>query len=342
MFRVALVDDSPLARAAVSDCLAEIPGVQVAAQANDGEEGLALLRRERFDLAILDVEMPRLDGIALLKEMQRERLSTPALMLSSLTREGAITTFRALDLGAIDFVTKPSAGVTFADMKSALQSRVRALVERLELKPPATEAAPAAPFEAQPGQFQALLIGASTGGPQALQQIVRGLPAAFPAPILIVQHMPPLFTAAFAERLNESSAIEVREARHGDALRPGLALLAPGDRHLRVVANGEAKLATLDDGPAVHSHKPSFEPLLASAAEVYGAASVALIMTGMGRDGVDGMLRLRKLGARTLAQDQASSVVFGMNRRAIEAGAVDQIVELKNMVAVLSACFLYQ
>ncbi|MBX7056948.1 MAG: chemotaxis response regulator protein-glutamate methylesterase [Leptospirales bacterium] len=341
MFRILLVDDSPLARRAVRDTLEAIEGLSVAAEATDGEQALQALATQQFDLIILDVEMPRLDGIGVLKEMQKRGLKTPTLMLSSLTRSGAITTFRALDLGAADFVTKPSpdAGVSVADMQLALRERVSAFAEAERLSAaPAPQATP----RASGVRYGALLIGASTGGPKALQDMLREMPAEFPAPILIVQHMPPLFTAAFAERLNELSPLEVREACDGEALHPGLVLIAPGDQHLLVERKGDLLLARLDSGPAVRSHRPSFEPLLESGIKVFGGELAALIMTGMGRDGVDGLLRLRAAGGLTLAQDEASSVVFGMNRRAIEAGAIDQVVPLKNMVAVLSACFSYQ
>lgn len=350
-FRVLLVDDSPTVRLAVGDILSRnVPGLSIAGQARNGRECLDLVASGAYDLIILDVEMPEMDGIETLKELQRRGNRTPVLMLSVLTQRGAITTFRALDLGALDFIPKPSpdSGVTMADVEAMLTDRVRDVLHTYqELNTDAAAAvASGAPARtrvetgaAAAAVRELLVIGASTGGPQALQEIFRSLPGNFPAPIVVVQHMPPVFTEAFAERLNNLSALKVSEARDGQTLQAGQACVAPGARHLLVRRTSGGVGLSIDDGPPVLSHKPSIDVTLRSAVEGFGGKAAALLMTGMGRDGVEGMLALREAGGLTLAQDEASSVVFGMNRRAIEAGAVEQVAELKNIVAILSRYF---
>jgi two-component system chemotaxis response regulator CheB len=345
MSRILLVDDSPTVRRAVADMLADAPGRNEIVEASNGRECLERLSAGGFDLVILDVEMPEVDGLATLKEMQRRGVRTPVLMLSALTQRGALTTFRALDLGALDYIPKPApdSGLSLKDIHVNLVQRVQDLL-LAQRESSATVPSPAAPApEARPvagaKRYEVLLIGASTGGPQALQEIFRGLPAQFPVPILVVQHMPPVFTSAFAERLNAISPLEVSEAVDGAEIRPGRAFVAPGNRHMRIKRGGAGLQIELDDSAPVFSHRPSIDVTFRSAEEIFGSHAAALLMTGMGRDGVDGMLRIRASGGLTLAQDEASSVVFGMNRRAIEAGAAERVVELKNVVAVLQAYF---
>ncbi|MCR9141732.1 MAG: chemotaxis-specific protein-glutamate methyltransferase CheB [bacterium] len=371
-FRVLLVDDSRLTRRIVADTLAELPGLEVAGEAANGRECLEILALQKVDLVIMDVEMPELDGIATLKEISvripPER--RPAvLMLSVLTQHGALTTFRALDLGALDFVPKPSAntGLDLEAIKLLLHGKVREIMQSVadrgalarKLVPSAAGSAPASASQNSlqdtipgsaveirgpqtkptPGGYEMFVIGCSTGGPQALQEIFRALPGDFPVPILIVQHMPPFFTAAFADRLNGLGPITVVEAISGMPLKPGHAYLAPGDRHMLVRKNGNEYLTVLNEDPPLRAHRPAIDKTLLSAVEAAGKRVGALIMTGMGRDGVEGMEALAGVGGLTLAQDEASSVVFGMNRRAIEAGAIYRVVELKNVVEVLSVYF---
>ena len=365
ILRILLVDDSRLTRRIVADTLAAIPEAEIVGEAANGQECLDFLKEHGADLIIMDVEMPVMDGISTLKELAqlypdvRERPSV--LMLSVLTQHGALTTFRALDLGALDFVPKPSpnSGLDLDAIRNILVARVRGVVQnRAE---PASESAAtfrpalipvtgagaganpgAKPAKDSPrpgGKYALLVIGCSTGGPQALQTIFRSLPSRFPVPIVIVQHMPPFFTAAFADRLNGLGPLTVVEAISGMSLKPGHAYLAPGDRHLLIKKNGNEYLTELNDDPPLRAHRPAIDKTLLSAVAQAGGQVAALIMTGMGRDGVSGMEAVAAAGGLTLAQDEASSVVFGMNRRAVEAGAIYQIVELKNIVEVLSGYF---
>ncbi len=365
-FRVLLVDDSRLTRRIVADTLAEISGLTIVGEAENGRECLEILATAKVDLVIMDVEMPELDGISTLKEMSLRFAADrrPAvLMLSVLTQHGALTTFRALDLGALDFVPKPSAntGLDLDAIRVLLLGKVREIMQSVQERATAgrlvstavgstgsiASAAPASSgvatharrFRPTPGGYEMLVIGCSTGGPQALQEIFRKLPASFPAPILIVQHMPPFFTAAFADRLNGLGSLTVVEAISGMSLKPGHAYLAPGDRHMLLRKNGNEYLTELSDDPPLRAHRPAIDKTLLSAVEVAGQGVAALIMTGMGRDGVEGVEALAQAGGLTLAQDEASSVVFGMNRRAIESGSIYQVVELKNVVEVLSGYF---
>lgn len=364
-----LVDDSRLTRRIVADTLQELPDVVIAGEAENGRECLDFLARSPVDLIIMDVEMPVLDGISTLKEMAATipvEKRPAILMLSVLTQAGALTTFRALDLGALDFVPKPSpnSGLDIDDIKQILLGRVREIIQSKKDEAAATNRVPvpvvsgapdgsiptvpaSAPYVERkkpaarpvPGSYEMLVIGCSTGGPQALQHIFRNLPATFPAPIVIVQHMPPFFTAAFADRLNGLGPMTVVEAISGMSLKRGHAYLAPGNRHLLVRKNGNEYLTELNDDPPLRAHRPAIDKTLLSAVEAAGRRVAGLIMTGMGRDGVEGMEALEQAGGLTLAQDEASSVVFGMNRRAIESGSIYQVVELKNVVEVLSVYF---
>ncbi|MEQ9366207.1 MAG: chemotaxis-specific protein-glutamate methyltransferase CheB [Leptospirales bacterium] len=371
-FQVLLVDDSRLTRRIVADTLRELPGLEIAGEAENGRQCLEALAAKKFDLVIMDVEMPELDGISTLKEMAARipvERRPAVLMLSVLTQNGALTTFRALDLGALDFVPKPSAntGLDLEAIQVLLHGKVREIMQSVSDRnvaarklvsagspafhslPASTgslETAPAGIPEVSrpqtkptPGGYEMLVIGCSTGGPQALQEIFRALPGGFPVPILIVQHMPPFFTAAFADRLNGLGPLTVVEAISGMSLKAGHAYLAPGDRHMLIRKNGNEYLTELSDDPPLRAHRPAIDKTLLSAVQAAGRRVGALIMTGMGRDGVEGMEALAGVGGLTLAQDEASSVVFGMNRRAIEAGAIYQVVELKNVVEVLSVYF---
>ncbi|MCB1315360.1 MAG: chemotaxis-specific protein-glutamate methyltransferase CheB [Leptospiraceae bacterium] len=367
-FHVLLVDDSRLVRFAVRDILSQIDDIRICGEVNNGEECLQYLEQARAgagthvfpDLIIMDVEMPVLDGLSTLKEFQRRNIHVPVVMLSVLTQQGAITTFRALDLGALDFVPKPSpdSGLNLNDVEWRLLLRVNELIiqkkESARLKTPPALGGPGASVGewAGPTPQQAraeahrlksvvrpeiLVIGASTGGPQALQKIFVELPGDFPVPVLVVQHMPPVFTHAFAGRLDSVSALSVSEAVEGDSLLAGHAYVAPGDRHM--VIDCTRKCLRITTEPPRNSHRPSIDVTLESTVQCFGSTTAAVLMTGMGRDGVDGFQRIHEQGGVTIAQDEASSVVFGMNRRAIESNSVNQVVALKNMVAVLSAYF---
>ncbi len=336
-----IVDDSSLVRKVVRDMLERnIQDINFLDDAKDGREALERIMRLRPDLVILDVEMPRMDGITLLRELRRRRIRPVILMLSHLTQQGAGVTFEALELGALDFVPKPAAGsgITLADIESLLVTRVNGLTETVR---------DITQFDRHPihesklhrkhsrRNYELLFIGASTGGPQALQNIFLDLPYDFPYPIMVVQHMPPVFTRAFAERLNRIAAVQVMEAEDGMILKPAHAYLAPGNRHMLVERSGTERVIRITDDPPRHAHRPSLDVTIESIHAIYGGNVAAIIMTGMGWDGATGMKMLYDSGALTMAQDEDSSVVFGMNRRAIEAGGIVRVVSLKKMVEVL-------
>lgn len=341
-FRVLLVDDSRLTRAAVTDLLAPIPNVEVCGEAGNGRDGLVLMEKLRPDLVIMDIEMPVMDGIDTLLAMKERQIKIPVLVLSSATSHGARSTFRALECGALDFVPKPSSdsGLTLRDIGELLAVRVRSLIPQTESPPTPPPSAPAAHERA--GNPRILVLASSTGGPQALYHIFQGLTADFPVPILIIQHMPPFFTAAFAERLSGIGGVRVREAEEGLEVGPGEAVVAPGGRHLRIAPRPGGKVVCQigDDAP-VNAHRPSIDVTLENVVDTFGGQAACVIFTGMGKDGVHGMSLLHDAGGLTFAQDEASSVVFGMNRRAIEAGAVDRVLPLENMVAVISETFKF-
>ena len=357
MFRVLLVDDSKLIRTAVREALQGIQGVSVVAEAADGEAAVSRIILDRPDLVIMDVEMPRMDGLSVLRELRGRGIELPILMLSSLTQTGADVTFRALELGALDFVPKPSpgAGVTAEEAARRLVARVSDLAEahreatpvslvrtgRRPLEaphgstgtPPVSDSAPEQ-LPARP-DCRLLVIGVSTGGPNALSQIFAGLGRALPVPTIVVQHMPPLFTAAFAQRLNQLGPTRVTEAGDGMLLEAGCAYVAPGDRHVVLEESTAGLAARLDSGERVNGHRPSVDITLLSAVEVLSSSVAGVIMTGMGRDGAHGMTALRKAGGATLAQDAATSAVYGMNRRAIEEGGVQWVLPLDRIAEAL-------
>ncbi|MCB1174112.1 MAG: chemotaxis response regulator protein-glutamate methylesterase [Leptospiraceae bacterium] len=336
--QVLLVDDSRLVRVAVRDILESIPGVQVFGEARHGQECLDLLASSSQlpDVIILDVEMPVMDGIATLKEIRKRGLPVKVLMLSVLTIYGALTTFRAMDLGAIDFLPKPSpdSGLTFADISELLRLQVQGLLdhhsERAQVDPQTVTATPRVVHDRSAAPA-VVVIGISTGGPPALQKVLERLPADYPLPILVVQHMPPVFTRAFADRLDSLCKVRVVEAVQGQSVEPATVYITPGDYHMELEGSRTRCRIVLTQAPERNSHRPSADVSMEHVARIFGPASLGIIMTGMGRDGVAGMQALHAAGARTLAQDEASSVIFGMNKRAIEAGVVDDIVPLDQM-----------
>jgi two-component system chemotaxis response regulator CheB len=293
---------------------------------------------------VLDLEMPRMDGLTFLRKLMNE-MPLPVVVCSSLTESSSELTMRALQLGAVDVVLKPKVriGEPLSDSAIALIDTVRAAAQaRLgRARTRATvesraEAAPApSPIATSRCPANVIVIGASTGGTEVLKQLLDAMPADAP-PIVVVQHMPEHFTAAFARRLNETSPMTVREAKAGDVLVAGTALIAPGDRHIRLVRQGRGVVGiALHDGPLVNRHRPSVDVLFASAALALGPSAIGVLMTGMGRDGAKGLLEMRKAGAATMAQDEASSIVFGMPRAAIELGAVGKVVPANRFAAEL-------
>jgi two-component system chemotaxis response regulator CheB len=341
--RVLVVDDSALVRQAMRALLVRDGEfeVEVAADPLFAEPKAAQFRP---DVVVLDLEMPRMDGLTWLRQRMRSQ-PIPVVICSALADRFADAALRALDEGAVEVVTKPQIGVRdfLEHSASAIRDAVRAAAAvgassawRRRWGQPLVQAAPARAPTVFPTPSSAALIamGASTGGPEALRIVLEAMPEDAP-PIVIVQHMPQGFTAAFARRLDESCKVSVREAQSGDRLRPGLALVARGDHHLLVHRVGGIYVVELGSGPAVTRHRPSVDVLFRSVAEAAGPNAVAVLLTGMGADGAEGMLALRRAGAATIAQDQPSSVVFGMPREAIERGAVESILPIERIAAAV-------
>jgi len=331
--RVLVIDDSLMVRAFVGDVLGRIPGVEICGRAADGQTGLDSIVALKPDLVILDIEMPIMDGITLLGKLKEKDIRVPIIMLSSLTQHGARATFQCLELGALDFIPKPTSQASIPEIEDLLREKVSGLIE-----PTVRTAQKGAQNRPHEGKSEILVIGVSTGGPQALHRILLGTKS-FPAPVMIVQHMPPVFTAAFADRLNQITELNVVEAGDAMPLQAGTVYLAPGNKHMCLRGTKTTASVHLTDDPPQSAHRPSVDYTLNSVVDMFGSTAAALIMTGMGRDGVEAMKRLHDLGGVTFAQDEASSVVFGMNRRAIEAGAVDRIVNLDEAWQVMAEHF---
>ena len=326
--RVLVADDSEIFRELLSKVIASEAGFEVVAAAGDGNSAAAMARDLKPDVITMDLNMPDADGFSGIARIMAET-PTPILVLTADRQE--VVGFRALSLGALDILEKPAATADLADYGQLLRSRLRLLagVKVIRhLRGLRGRRAPAPPAQ---GRADVVVIGASLGGPRALATLLRGLSRAFPVPVAIVQHIADGFTEGLASWLAQESRLDVREAQDGEELRAGRVLLAPTGRHL-LVGRG---LAHLSDAPAVDTFKPSVTPLFLSAARAYGARSCGVILTWMGRDGADGMKALKEAGAHTLAQDEATSAVFGMPRAAIELGAVDRVLPLEEIPRAL-------
>jgi two-component system, chemotaxis family, protein-glutamate methylesterase/glutaminase len=331
--RVLIVDDSALVRRMLTDILAGNPAFEVVAAVTNAEQALARLESGKLDVITLDIEMPGMNGIALLEEIRKRAPRLPVVMFSSLTQRGAITTLEALARGATDYATKPSGGKTREEsiehVQRELVPKLLALGQRASV--PLSVALPRTqPRSAPEGnrKIEAVAIGCSTGGPNALSTLFSGLPANLPVPILIVQHMPPIFTKSLAERLNAIGGPAVREASEGDLLEPGVALIAPGGFHMKVVLRGRVASIALDRGPLVNSCRPAVDNLFNSVAETHAGGTLAVIMTGMGSDGLHGCEAIRAKGGQVIVQDEASSVVWGMPGFVAKAGLADAVLPL--------------
>ncbi|WP_239990189.1 protein-glutamate methylesterase/protein-glutamine glutaminase [Corticimicrobacter populi] len=310
------------------------PDMEVVAVAPDPLVARELIKQHNPDVLTLDVEMPRMDGLDFLEKLMRLR-PMPVIMVSSLTERGGEITMRALELGAVDFVTKPKLGIRegLRDYTDLIAEKIRiAASVRLAARPKL--AAPVVPqrlISPLSSTEKLIIIGASTGGTEAIRHVLEPLPPDCPA-ILITQHMPAGFTRSFAQRLDGCCAMTVREATHGERVLPGHAYLAPGgESHMRLARSGANYIVELDASEPVNRHRPSVDVLFNSAAKMAGKNSIGVILTGMGKDGAAGLLAMRQAGARTLAQDEASCVVFGMPREAIAMGAAEEVVSLNEM-----------
>jgi two-component system chemotaxis response regulator CheB len=326
--KVALIDDSAVVRKHLAELL-HAAGLRVTITASDPLFAWPKLRADWPDVIVLDVEMPRMDGLTFLRELMAER-PTPVVMCSTLTESGAETTLQALAAGAVSFVTKPKIGLkSFLEddsnglvsaVRSAAKANLRALPRAA--MPQSTAAAPPVRALAQTTD-RVIAIGASTGGVQTVEQLLAGLPNTLGAGMVLVQHMPAGFTAGFAARLAAVSGFEVLEAKDGDRVFPGRVLVAPGGRHMQLRRNGAQYVVDVKDGPLVNHHRPSVDVLFRSVAQCAGRNALGVLLTGMGDDGARGLLAMRQAGASTLAQDEASCIVYGMPKAALELGAVD-------------------
>jgi two-component system chemotaxis response regulator CheB len=336
--RVLVVDDAVTFRRLLADELASDPALEVVGTAANGRIALAKMTQVNPDIVILDVEMPEMDGLATLKELRKTFPRLPVIMFSALTERGASATLDALALGATDYFTKPcSAGGLDGSLqiiREQLIPEIKALCRREGREELATRPVPLVPRppslapRPSPGPVEVLAIAASTGGPNALAEVFRGFPADFPVPIVIVQHMPPMFTRLLAERLSAEFPIRVHEGNSGSVLQPGHAWIAPGDHHMIVVRDsGQARLLLHQDPPE-NSCRPAADVLLRSVAKTFGANSLTVILTGMGQDGLRGCEALREAGGQVLAQDEASSVVWGMPGYVARAGLADRVLPL--------------
>lgn len=351
-----VIDDSAIYRKIVRDVLGTLPDVEVVGIARDGIEALNQLELLQPDVATLDVEMPGLNGLEVLKKLRQRSPQTKAIMVSSLTREGAEATMQALQLGAFDFVTKPvGSGPTDGArlLGAALKEKLEALRFATRLRFTAqqrigTPKQSASPFAGvavssqlslsgrrRTGCYAAVALGVSTGGPDALRQLLPLLPATFPLPIFIVQHMPPVFTKSFATMLDGRCQLRVKEAEHGDVVSAGQIYIAPGGRQMKVShAGGRTRIQITDDAPECNC-RPSVDYLFRSVAEVYGSETLAVIMTGMGQDGTAGLRMIKRVGGAILAQDAESCVVWGMPRAITEEGLADSVVPLSKLAEEL-------
>lgn len=339
MIKVLVVDDSAFMRSALANMLDSDPAIEVVGMARDGVEALTAISRLNPDIVTLDVEMPRMDGIEALRQIM-ERHPMPVIMVSSKTHEGAQVTMDALELGAIDFITKDltELSVNIVRIRDQLLDKIKLIAssgprvfrrsrrarERVVAVNDAKKANP---------RYDIVAIGASTGGPRTLHDILPELPSDFPVPIVIAQHMPPNFTAHFAERLNMNSPLHVKEAINGEAIRPGTIYIAPGWGSTRLVRRrtGEMALA-ITDVPLEVLYRPSVDDLMLSVAEACGARGMGVILTGMGQDGLRGLTGLKRAGGHVIAQNRESCVVYGMPRAVIEAGIADAVVPQDAMI----------
>jgi two-component system chemotaxis response regulator CheB len=343
--RVMIIDDSAIVRQVASAAIAAQPDMEVIATAADPLFAMDKMRRQWPDVIVLDIEMPRMDGLTFLRKLMAER-PTPVVICSSLVDRGARASVDALAAGALSLVSKPKVGVKqflqdesdslVAAVRAAAGARLRPRLQAAAPRPKLTlDSLPRGPSMAPTSdRTRVVAIGTSTGGTQALEAVLTALPEEVPG-IVVVQHMPAGFTDMFARRLDGLSSIRVREAKHGDRIEPGLALIAPGGRHLQLARDGRGYFVSVVDGPLINRHKPSVDVLFRSVARMAGGNALGIIMTGMGDDGALGLKEMRDAGASTIAEAEETCVVFGMPKEAIQRGAVEAVRPLHEIAAGL-------
>lgn len=334
MINVLVVDDSAFMRKLISDYLRSESSIEVIGTARNGEDAIKKIKRLRPDVVTLDIEMPVMNGLEALKVIMDEH-PVPVVMLSSTTKEGADETVKAMSIGAVDFLAKPS-GTISLDLYKVQSDIVSKVIEasKVNIGKLVPEKSRISPVEGPKlkglsAKNALIAIGTSTGGPRALQKVLGELPRAIPAPIVIVQHMPPGFTKSLATRLDGLSDITIKEAEQGEKLKKGTAYIAPGGQHLKIVSKGDDLFAHLDGGEPVNGHRPSVDVLFGSIADLGHQNTIAVIMTGMGSDGTKGLASLKRMGrARVIAEAEETCIVYGMPKAAAAGGYVDQSVEL--------------
>jgi two-component system chemotaxis response regulator CheB len=333
--RVLVVDDSVVIRRLVTHALEEDPAIEVVGAAANGSIGLQRIPHLNPTVITLDIEMPEMDGLEMLRHIRREYPHLRVIMFSTLTERGAASTLEALSLGADDYVTKASNEGSLDRSMLRLREELLPKVKQFFCLPVASSAPAAPPVPRGPGSKarpEVLAIGVSTGGPTALGAILPELPPQFPMPVLVVQHMPPMFTRLLAERLHATCQLPVSEAGQGERIGAGKILIAPGDFHMKVKPDPGGVRVTLDQSPPQNSCRPAVDALFASIGEAYGDAAIAVILTGMGQDGLHGAQILKARGATVLAQDEASSVVWGMPGAVVGAGLADRVLPLDQVI----------
>lgn len=327
--KVLVVDDSAVMRKLISDILSAAAGIEVVGTARNGGDALTKVNSLKPDVVTMDIEMPKMDGLTALMHIMAEK-PLPVIMLSAMDKRQADITMKALDLGAVDFISKTS-GTLSLDMEKTSQtliSKVKMAAKIRVVKRKAIKISPVsnAKFRSKKGD-RIVTIGASTGGPRAIPEVLSRLPRDLPAGILIVQHMPEGFTKSFAERLNWYTSLEVKEAQEGDEIKPGLVLVAPGNLHMEV----KGKKVHLNDKPHVNNVRPSADVLMKAAASVYGSRCTGVLLTGMGSDGAQGMKDIKECGGKTIAQDKETCIVYGMPKAAVELRIVDKVAPLSKI-----------
>lgn len=336
--RVLVVDDSVVMRRVVARALERDPAIARTDFAANGRLALAKLLQRRPDVVVLDLEMPELDGFGTLAELRRLHPALPVVLFSSVDERSARATLDALSLGATDFVVKPS-GASVAEGEAYVVEHLLPLVKGLAAPRPVDRprAVPAAPRTQASTRAQVVVVGVSTGGPDALQAVIAALPADLGAPLLVVQHMPPVFTRLLAERLDRSTPLAVSEAADGEPVRPGQVLIAPGGRHLGVTRTGNEVRVALGDGPPENSCRPAADVLFRSAVEAYGSGVLAVVMTGMGSDGLAGSGAVLAAGGAVVVQDPATAVVPSMPESVLAAGLAEAALTLPELAAAIAA-----